>query len=226
MTNMPIIQTILASLAFAFSNWKKLVEVSIFPLLMALPLATILPEMMGVLQAQLFGAGQGQTQAYPQFYQLYLLMFDYGYIAILINVYRLVVSGGASVARVGVVFPGIRMGRFFVLFLLLSIATQLPLFFISPLLIPLVYFLLIPFALNLVSIANDVPYKKIKLPARVQLSVILIKLGVPSLLVAFVILIGAEFVFWGAMIIIIYWMAISFALCYRVIVANNSAQNL
>ena len=153
-------------------------------------------------------------------------MFDYGYIAILINVYRLVVSGGASVARFGVVLPSIRLGRFFVLFLLLSIATQLPLFFISPLLIPLVYFLLIPFALNLVSIANDVPYKKIKLPARVQLSVFLIKLGVPALLVALVILIGAEFVFWGAMIIIIYWMAISFALCYRVIVANNSAQNL
>ena len=224
MTNMPIIQTILASLAFAFSNWKKLVEVSVFPLLMALPLVTILPEMMGVLQAQLFGVGQ--VQAYPQFYQLYLLMFDYGYIAILINVYRLVVSGGASVARLGVVLPNIRLGRFFVLFLLLSIATQLPLFFISPLLIPLVYFLLIPFALNLVSIANDVPYKKIKLPARVQLSVFLIKLGVPAFLVALVILIGAQFVFWGAMIIIIYWMAISFALCYRVIVANNSAQNL
>ena len=224
MTNMPIIQTIFASLAFSFSNWKKLVEVSIFPLLMALPLVTILPEMMGILQAQLFGAGQ--VQAYPQFYQLYLLMFDYGYIAILINIYRLVVSGGASVARLGVVLPSIRLGRFFVLFLLLSIATQLPLFFISPLLIPLVYFLLIPFALNLVSIANDVPYKKIKLPARVQLSVFLIKLGVPSFLVALVILIGAEFVFWGAMIIIIYWMSISFALCYRVIAANNSAQNL
>ena len=224
MTTMPIIQTILASLAFAFSNWKKLIEVSAFPLLMALPLVTILPEMMGVLQAQLFGVGQ--VQAYPQFYQLYLLMFDYGYIAILINVYRLVVSGGASVARLGVVLPNIRLGRFFVLFLLLSIATQLPLFFISPLLIPLVYFLLIPYALNLVSIANDVPYKKIKLPAMVQLSVFLIKLGVPAFLVALVILIGAEFVFWGVMIIIIYWMAISFALCYRVIVANNSAQSL
>ena len=224
MTNIPFIQTILASLAFAFSNWKKLVEVSVFPLLMALPLVTILPEMMGILQAQLFGAGQ--VQAYPQFYQLYLLMFDYGYIAILINVYRLVVSGGASVARLGVVLPSIRLGRFFVLFLLLSIATQLPLFFISPLLIPLVYFLLIPFALNLVSIANDAPYKKIKLPARVQLSVFLIKLGVPAFLVVLVVLIAAEFVFWGAMIIIIYWMAISFALCYRVIVANNSAQNL
>ena len=61
MTNMPpIIQTILASLAFAFSNWKKLIEVSVFPLLMALPLVTILPEMMGVLQAQLFGLAKSK----------------------------------------------------------------------------------------------------------------------------------------------------------------------
>ena len=110
MTNMPIIQTILASLAFTFSNWKKLIEVSVFPLLMALPLVTILPEMMGVLQAQLFGVGQ--VQAYPQFYQLYLLMFDYGYIAILINVYRLVVSGGDSVARFGSCFAEHSLGSF------------------------------------------------------------------------------------------------------------------
>ena len=60
MTNMPIIQTILASLAFVFSNWKKLVEVSVFPLLMALPLVTILPEMMGVLQANYLGLGKSK----------------------------------------------------------------------------------------------------------------------------------------------------------------------
>jgi len=220
MTNMPIIQTILASLAFAFSNWKKLIEVSIFPLLMAFPFMTTLPEMTVVdLQALLFGIAENQT--YPWLYLLYMLMFEYGYIAILINVYRLVVSGGASVARFGVVLPSIRMGRFFVLYFLLSIVLRLPLFFNSLLLIPVVYFLLIPYALNLVSIANDIPYKKIKLPARVQLSVFLIKLGVPAILVALVILIGAQFVFWGAMIIIIYWMSISFALCYRVILANN-----
>ena len=217
---MPIIQTILASLAFAFSNWKKLIEVSIFPLLVAFPFMTTLPEMTVVdLQALLFGIAENQT--YPWLYLLYMLMFEYGYIAILINVYRLVVSEGASVARFGVVLPSIRMGRFFVLYFLLSIVLRLPLFFNSLLLIPVVYFLLIPYALNLVSIANDIPYKKIKLPARVQLSVFLIKLGVPAFLVAFALLIGAQFVLLGALIIIIYWMAISFALCYRVIVANS-----
>ena len=43
MNNIPIRQTILATLAFSFSNWQKLLEVSIFPLLAAIPFITILP---------------------------------------------------------------------------------------------------------------------------------------------------------------------------------------
>ena len=46
MTNIPIQKTILATLAFAFSNWKKLLEASIFPILLALP---FLPELVHLL---------------------------------------------------------------------------------------------------------------------------------------------------------------------------------
>ena len=117
MKNFPIRQTILATLAFTFSNWKKLLEVSIFPLLAALPFITILPELMTILQAQFFGVGE--VKAYPRLYELYLLMFDYAYMALIINIYRLVVSGGQSVARLGVVMPNLRLGRFFIFFIFL-----------------------------------------------------------------------------------------------------------
>ena len=223
MKNFPIRQTILATLAFTFSNWKKLLEVSIFPLLAALPFITILPELMTILQAQFFGVGE--VKAYPRFYELYLLMFDYAYMALIINIYRLVVSGGQSVARLGVVMPNLRLGRFFLLFIFLSIATQFPIF-ISPFLIPIIYFLLIPTSLNLVGLANDASYKRIKLNISVQFSVFLIKLGVPIILVGLTIIIGVnEMIFWGIMVLIMYWMAISFALCYRVIMANSSTQS-
>ena len=223
MKNIPIRQTTLATLAFTFSNWQKLLEVSIFPLLAALPFITILPELMSILQAQLFGIGE--VQAYPRFYELYLLMFDYAYMALIINIYRLVVSGSQSVARLGVVIPSLRLGRFFLLFIFLSIATQFPIF-ISPFLVPVIYFLLIPISLNLVGLANDVPYKRIKLNLGVQFSVFLIKLGVPIILVGLTIIIGInEMIFWGIMALIMYWMAISFALCYRVIMANSSTQS-
>ena len=223
MKNFPIRQTILATLAFTFSNWKKLLEVSIFPLLAALPFITILPELMTILQAQFFGVGE--VKAYPRLYELYLLMFDYAYMALIINIYRLVVSGGQSVARLGVVMPNLRLGRFFLLFIFLSIATQFPIF-ISPFLIPIIYFLLIPTSLNLVGLANDASYKRIKLNISVQFSVFLIKLGVPIILVGLTIIVGVnEMIFWGIMVLIMYWMAISFALCYRVIMANSSTQS-
>lgn len=222
MNKIPIKQTILATLAFSFSNWQKILEVSIFPLLAAIPFITILPEIMVILQAQLFGVGEAQE--YPRFYELYLIMFDYAYMALMINIYRLVVSGDKSVARLGVVFPNLRLGRFFLLFLFLSIATQFPII-ITPLLVPIIYFLLIPLSLNLVGLANDAPYKKNKLRLSVQFGVLIIKLGVPAILLGLIILLSlGEFVFWGVMVLIIFWMAISFALCYKVIMANNSAQ--
>jgi hypothetical protein len=223
MNNIPIKKTILASLAFSYSNWQKILEVSIFPLLAAIPFITILPELMVTLQAQLFGVGE--VQEYPRFYELYLLMFDYAYMALIINIYRLVVKGDQAVARLGVVFPNLRLGRFFLLFLFLSLATQFPIF-ISPFLVPIIYFLLIPMSLNLVGLANDVSYTKIKLSLSVQFGVLIIKLGVPAILLGLIILLGVgQVIFWVVMGLIVYWMAISFALCYKVILANNSAQS-
>jgi hypothetical protein len=223
MNNIPIKQTILATLAFSYSNWQKILEVSIFPLLAAIPFITILPELMVTLQAQLFGVGE--VQEYPRFYELYLLMFDYAYMALIINIYRLVVKGDQAVARLGVVFPNLRLGRFFLLFLFLSLATQFPIF-ISPFLVPIIYFLLIPMSLNLVGLANDVSYTKIKLSLSVQFGVLIIKLGVPAILLGLIILLGVgQVIFWVVMGLIVYWMAISFALCYKVILANNSAQS-
>ena len=223
MNNIPIKQTILATLAFSYSNWQKILEVSIFPLLAAIPFITILPELMVTLQAQLFGVGE--VQEYPRFYELYLIMFDYAYMALIINIYRLVVKGDQAVARLGVVFPNLRLGRFFLLFLFLSLATQFPIF-ISPFLVPIIYFLLIPMSLNLVGLANDASFTKIKLSLSVQFGVLIIKLGVPAILLGLIILLGVgQVIFWVVMGLIVYWMAISFALCYRVILANNSAQS-
>jgi hypothetical protein len=178
---------------------------------------------MVTLQAQLFGVGE--VQEYPRFYELYLIMFDYAYMALIINIYRLVVKGDQAVARLGVVFPNLRLGRFFLLFLFLSLATQFPIF-ISPFLVPIIYFLLIPMSLNLVGLANDASFTKIKLSLSVQFGVLIIKLGVPAILLGLIILLGVgQLIFWVVMGLIVYWMAISFALCYRVILANNSAQS-
>ncbi|MDP6727701.1 MAG: hypothetical protein QF407_02070, partial [Gammaproteobacteria bacterium] len=64
-----------------------------------------------------------------------------------------------------------------------------------------------------------------------QFSIFFLKLGIPLLVAAilsfvFSIIGFVGFLFWLAIVAIVYWMAISFALCYRVIMANNSAQSL
>jgi hypothetical protein len=222
MTTIPIIQTILASLAFAFSNWKKLIEVSVFPFfMMTLSLITFFP--MVTFQSQ---SSISELLANLNFYHLiYALMFIYGYIALVINIYRMVVAGNNSIAKFGLELPSLRFGRFFLLFIVFNFA-QLPIIF-SPYLIPVIYFLVIPLLLNLVSIANDVPYKKIKLQFNIQSSVMFICLGIPFILILMLFMISGEIkLILFFQVLSIYWTAISSALCYRVIVANNSAQNL
>ena len=222
MTTIPIIQTILASLAFAFSNWKKLIEVSVFPFfMMTLSLITFFP--MVTFQSQ---SSISELLANLNFYHLiYALMFIYGYIALVINIYRMVVAGNNSIAKFGLELPSLRFGRFFLLFIVFNFA-QLPIIF-SPYLIPVIYFLVIPLLLNLVSIANDVPYKKIKLQFNIQSSVMFVCLGIPFILLLLVVMISGEIkLMLFFQVLSIYWTAISSALCYRVIVANNSAQNL
>ena len=49
--NIPIKQTILATLAFSISKWQRILEASIFPLVAAIPFITILPELMTILQS-------------------------------------------------------------------------------------------------------------------------------------------------------------------------------
>ena len=222
MTTMPIIQTILASLAFTFSNWKKLIEVSVFPFfMMALSLIAFFQVVTFQSQSSII-----ELLASLNLYHLiFVLIFIYGYVALVINIYRMVVSGNNSIAKFGLELPSLRFGRFFLLFSVYNIV-QFPIIF-SPYLIPVIYFLIIPLLLNLVSIANDVSYKKIKLQFNIQSSVMFVCLGIPFILLLLVVLISGEIkLMLFFQVLSIYWTAISSALCYRVIVANNSAQNL
>ena len=213
MKNIPIKQTILATLAFAFSNWKKLLEVSIFPLLMALP---FLPEL-----ANLFYIFEPGSEL-PDLNLIYFVMFVYASLAILINVYRLVVIGENSIGRLGFVLPDLRFGRFFLLSILVGLGQAIT---ISSIFLLPFYLLLVPITLNLVSIANDVPYQKIQVSIQSRLNILLINFIGPFILVLFINLIGNTVVSSIFSLISIYWTSISIALCYKVIMANNLTQS-
>ena len=220
MINIPIKKTILATLAFSFSNWKKLLESSIFPFLMGFPLITIFSDYANILNQVLNG---GEVQFNFQ-YLLYPLLFIYGYMALLINIYRITVKGDNSITRFGIVLPNRRLGRFFLISLLLAIA-QFPSLILN-FLEPLIYFFLIPISLNLVSIANDIPYKKIKLSIGIWGNIFLVNFGLLYILSKLLLWLGVgNFILLGFNLVAVYWMAISFALCYKVIMVSSSTQN-
>ena len=87
MNNIPINQTILATLAFSLSNWTELLEASIFPILMCLPLATVLPELMNIINSTY--NPEVMLESDVNFPLIYLLMFIYATLALLVNIYRL-----------------------------------------------------------------------------------------------------------------------------------------
>ena len=215
MTNIPIQKTILATLAFAFSNWKKLLEVSIFPLLLALP---FLPELANLLSMAKTGS---EIPDNINFHITYFLMFIYASMAMLINVYRLVILGNNSINRLGFVFPTLRFGRFFLLAILLGIGQAITL--ASIYLLPF-FLLLVPLTLNLVSIANDVSYKRIEVTWQARLNIFLINFIGPFILISLIGLIENVYLDSFFSFVSIYWTSISIALCYKVIMANSSKQ--
>ena len=156
------------------------------------------------------------------FHVTYLLMFIYASMAMLINVYRLVILGNNSVNRLGFVLPNLRFGRFFLLAILLGVGQAITL--ASIYLLPF-YLLLVPLTLNLVSIANDVPYKRIEVTWQSRLNIFLINFIGPFILISLIGLIENDYLDSFFSFISIYWTSISIALCYKVIMANSSTQS-
>lgn len=216
MTHIPIKNTILATLAFAFSNWKKLLEVSIFPMLLTLP---FLPELNNILSVLKSGS---ELTNNINFHLSYFLMFVYASLAILINVYRLVILGNNSTGRFGIVLPDLRFGRFFLLSIFVGFGQAIS---ISSIFLLPFYLLLIPITLNLVSIATDVPYKKIQVSWQDRLNIFLINFVGPFILVSFIGLVGNSNINAIFSLISIYWTSISIALCYKVIMAHSLMQS-
>jgi len=97
MNILPINKIILASFAFALTHWKKIVEISILPVAISLPLLLILPQMFELMDV-VFQGGELTEVVLPDNTPVYLLLFFYGYIMLSVNMYRLVVLGEQAVS--------------------------------------------------------------------------------------------------------------------------------
>ncbi|TEU20914.1 MAG: hypothetical protein E3I13_03570 [Gammaproteobacteria bacterium] len=231
MNALPINKIFLAGFAFALTHWKKIIEISIFPILISLPFLMVVPELLGLME-QLFNGGELLDIQLPENMMIYLLLFFYGYVTLSINMYRLVVLGEQSIAGFIPVLDVNKIIRFVGLTFFVGLVTVIPVMITGmPLLQLIVYFLIIPITLNFVSIAIDQPSKyKWNLSFTTHMNLFFLQAILPALVgmlfAALANVVGLGSILeWAVKVVLFYWTLVTLALCYQLIQANNSAQN-
>ena len=232
MNALPINKIFLAGFAFALTHWKKIIEVSIVPVLISLPFLMMVPELLGQME-QFFNNGELPDIQLPENMMIYLLLFFYGYITLSINMYRLVMLGEQSNSGFMPVLDVNKIIRFSGLTFFVGLVTVIPVVITGmPLLQLIVYFLIIPITLNFVNIAINKPSKyKWNLSFTTHMNLFFLQAILPALVgmlfTALANIIGlGPILEWVVKVVLFYWTLITLALCYQLIQANNSAQNL
>ena len=232
MNALPINKIFLAGFAFALTHWKKVLEISIIPLLVSLPFLTIFPDLLTLME-QVFAAEKLVEVSLPEHSLLYLILFFYGYISLSINMYRLVILGENSVSGLAPIIDVSMILKFVSLTLFIGIVTVLPVMITGIALLQLVmYFLIIPLTLNFINIATNKPsqYKwGFSFPTHMNLFFLqaVLPAMVTLLFSALVNIIGfGGTIEWIVRVVVFYWTLVTLALCYRLIISNNEGKNL
>lgn len=231
MNALPINKIFIAGFAFALTHWKKIIEISIVPVLISLPFLMVVPELLGLME-QFFNDGELPDILLPENMMIYLLLFFYGYISLSINMYRLVILGEQSNSSFMPVLDVNKIIRFAGLTFLVGLLTVIPVMITGmPLLQLIVYFLIIPITLNFVNIAINNPSKyKWNLSFTTHMNLFFLQAILPALVgmlfAALTNIIGlGPILGWVVKVVLFYWTLVTLALCYQLIQANNSAQN-
>ena len=229
MNILPINKIILASFAFALTHWKKVVEISILPVAISLPLLLILPQMFELMEV-VFQGGDLADVVLPDNTPIYLLLFLYGYIMLSVNMYRLVVLGTQNVSAMSPIFNISQIFRFIGLTLFVGFVTTVPVMLTGIGFLQLIiYFLIMPMTLNFVNIAINQPSNyKWKLNFVSQANLFLLQAIIPALIgMIFTSLFSAigfpEAFGWVIKAILFYWSLVNLALCYQLIQEANTS---
>ena len=228
MNALPINKIFIAGFAFALTHWKKIIEISILPVLISLPFLMLIPEMLGLIKQAMSG-GDLIDVVLPENLMLYLLLFFYGYVTLSINMYRLVLLGEQSVNGFIPILQLNKIMRFVGLTLLVGLVTMVPVMLTGlPLLQLVVYFLVIPLTLNFIRIALNQPFQyKWNLSFVTHMNLFLLQAILPTLVTTLFAtladLIGlGSMLGWTVEVVVFYWTLITLALCYQLI--DNAKQ--
>ncbi|SMN15281.1 hypothetical protein CRYPD_462 [uncultured Candidatus Thioglobus sp.] len=231
MNQLPVNKIILTSFAFALTHWKKIVEVSILPLLLLLPLLSLsaeIIELMDIFKKE-NTVKLEDVQVSSNIF-IYSLLSLYGLASLSINIYRLVIFGAQSVSWVPI-FKLRQIVGFIGLTFLINLATSLPMILANLMWMHFVVsFFLIPISLNFINIATDQPLKfKWGIGVITQINLFFLQVVLPLLSVMAVNFLISSIGLPSAIslvvkVIIFYWTLISLALCYQLIATTNTSE--
>ncbi|SMN13764.1 hypothetical protein BHECKSOX2_955 [Bathymodiolus heckerae thiotrophic gill symbiont] len=231
MNQLPVNKIILTSFAFALTHWKKIVEVSILPLLLLLPLLSLsaeIIELMDIFKKE-NTVKLEDVQVSSNIF-IYSLLSLYGLASLSINIYRLVIFGTQSVSWVPI-FKLRQIVGFIGLTFLINLATSLPMLLANLMWMHFVVsFFLIPISLNFINIATDQPLKfKWGIGVITQINLFFLQVVLPLLSVMAVNFLISSIGLPSAIslvvkVIIFYWTLISLALCYQLIATTNTSE--
>lgn len=226
MNILPINKIILASFAFALTHWKKIIEISVLPVLVSLPFLFVLPQMFELMEL-VFQGGDLKDVVLPENMLLYLVFFLYGYVMLSINIYRLVILGESSMSALMPILNFAQILKFVALTLVVGFVTTVPVILTGIGFLQLIiYFLIIPITLNFVNIAIQQPSQyKWQLSFVSQANLFLLQAIIPALIgMTTTIIFSAiglpEIFEWAVKIIVFYWSLVNLALCYQLIKAQ------
>lgn len=215
----PVIKTSIAALAILLNRYKEIFFISILPIILILPAALFLPEILTnilnqVSQIDIKNIEQLQTINIPNEFFIYSLMFLYGYVSLNINLYRLVVIGFNGVFNFGII-PFTILLKFIAITFLISLLTFAPYILNLPILEPIVFLFIAPFILNLVVIALGANSIKWKLPFLYRINIALLQFVIPTLVLAIFSLLGSVTLSVVVKIFLIYWTGINMGLIFN-----------
>jgi len=231
MNQLPVNKIIFASFAFVLMNWRKIVEISILPLLLSLPLLTLSAEIIDFLN--IFtekSAVKTEDIQLPSGIVAYALLSLYGHISLSINMYRLVIFGADSVSWMPI-FKLRQIVGFLGLTFFINLVTGLPLLFADLMWIHLaVSFFLVPISLNFINIATDQSLKfKWEISVITQVNLFFLQILLPllsAMAINFLIFSTGlpDIISWIVKVIVFYWTLINLALCYQLITQSNTSK--
>ncbi|WXT99671.1 MAG: hypothetical protein Ctma_0375 [Catillopecten margaritatus gill symbiont] len=228
MNQLPINKILIAGFAFAMTHWKKILEISIIPVMLSLPLFSILSELFALME-QVFSAKKviPSELIVPDNTHLYLVLFLYANVSLSVGMYRLVALGEQSVGITPILDWKV-IARFIGMTLLVGIVTMTPLILTNLLILQFVMsFLMVPITLNFVNIAVGKPSKyRWGLSFPTHMNLFFLQVIVPLLVVLLFTSLsnliglgaGAE---WVARALMFYWSAITLVLCHQLITTSK-----